>query len=98
MLKTAMHSKRHRISATVDPMRHAADQIVLSHPLVEGQAREVAVRLATTYGSEALRLANKRADEVFELEDAHKFFDWCLIIAALSELEEIGDSGKRRQY
>ena len=86
-----MFLQKVRFPGAATPFRRPAPNIVLSHPLVEGQARQVAVQLAAGYGSDALRLARKRADEAFELEDAHQFFDWCLIIAALEELEKIDE-------
>ena len=89
MLRTEIHSKRHRLSAMAAPIRHEPDQIVLCHPLVASAIGKVAVQLAAGYGHDAIPLAIRRASELFEQGSVAQFADWCLVIAALRYLESM---------
>jgi hypothetical protein len=79
-----------RISGAVAPFRRPEQKVVLSHPVLESQVGLIAAQLVAGYGSNALRLAKKRADRLFVKGDANKCSDWYLVIDALEKLDEIG--------
>jgi len=91
MLKSVTRRKRPRISAMTAAMSYAPDQIVMSHPMMSSAIGKAAVQLAAGYGQDAMRLAIRRADQLFEQGHTVQFADWCLVIVALRDLERLGD-------
>ncbi len=92
MLKSVIRPKRPHISAMTAPMTYAPDQIVMSHPMMSPAIGKAAVQLAAAYGHDAIPLAIRRADQLFEQGRTVQFSDWCLVIVALTSLDRMGQT------
>lgn len=74
------------------PASLTLNKLDLTHPLTEQVVDRLAAQLLAGYGSDAIPLARRRADDLLSCGDTGKFSDWCRVIFALEEIERAGES------
>jgi hypothetical protein len=86
MPKIAIPPTHPRIVSNAVPFGVALRNIELPSPMAESEANRLAAQLVAGYGKDALRLAVRHSDDLFETGDALRFSDWCRVISALENL------------
>jgi hypothetical protein len=97
VLKATISPKPLRYAGVVIPFRLAVESLNLSHPLTEAAVRQVAEQLLGGYGSDAVPLAMRYADAVFEQGDPVRFSDWCRLILAIELIQQESNPAKRQR-
>jgi hypothetical protein len=79
------------------PLKLVRGHVQMHVPLTKFSAEDVAAQLVAGYGSDALPLAVRRADKVFEEGAVIEFVNWCLVIGVLEELVHVNQMTRRQQ-